>query len=69
MTVTTSPWIPVLIVLGVVALVVILFLWWRHAKKQKNMEAKQTEDMLNTPLGKFGDQEAENLGKKYDDPK
>ncbi len=67
MEVTTSPWIPVLIVMGVVMLVVILFVWWRHAKKQKNLEAQQTEEMLKTPLDKFGDKEAEELGKKYDD--
>ncbi len=67
MTVTVSPWIYVLIVAGVILLVVIGFVWWRHAKKQKNLEAKQTEDMLNTPLEKFGDKEAEDLGKKYDD--
>jgi len=67
MTVTTSPWIYVLVIAGVVLLVVIGFVWWRHAKKQKNLEAQQTEDMLNTPLDKFGDKEAEELGKKYDD--
>lgn len=67
MTVTTSPWIPVLIVLGVVLVIVILFVWWRHAKKQKNLEAKQTEELLNTPLDQFGDKETEELGKKYDD--
>ena len=67
MDITTSPWIPVLIVAGVVMLVVIAFVWWRHAKKQKNLETQQTEEMLNTPLDKFGDKEAEELGKKYDD--
>lgn len=67
MEVTTSPWIPVLIVMGVILLIVILFVWWRHAKKQKNLEAQQTEEMLKTPLEKFGDTEAEELGKKYDD--
>lgn len=67
MEVTTSPWIPVLIVMGVILLIVILFVWWRHAKKQKNLEAKQTEEMLNKPLDEFGDTEAEELGKKYDD--
>lgn len=67
MTVTTSPWIPVLIVIGVLVILILLFVWWRHAKKQKNLEAKQTEDMLKTPLEKFGaDDEAENLAKKYD---
>jgi len=67
MSVTVSPWVYVLIVAGVILLVVIGFVWWRHAKKQKNLEAQQTEDMLNTPLDKFGDKEAEDLGKKYDD--
>lgn len=67
MNVTTSPWIYVLIVLGVLLILVLLFVWWRKAKKQKNLEAKQTEEILDTPLEKFGDTEAEELGKKYDD--
>ena len=67
MEVTVSPWVYVLIVAGVILLIVIGFVWWRHAKKQKNLEAQQTEDMLNTPLDKFGDKETEELGKKYDD--
>jgi uncharacterized membrane protein len=66
MKVTRSPWIAVLIVFGVIILLALLFLWWRHAKKQKNLEAQQTEDILKTPLDKFGDTEAEELTKKYD---
>jgi hypothetical protein len=71
MKVTTSPWIPVLIVLSAAVLVVILFVWWRHAKKQKNLEAQQTEEMLKTPLEKFGDRpefddEAEKRARNYD---
>jgi flagellar basal body-associated protein FliL len=71
MEVTTSPWIPVLIVAGVVMIVVIAFVWWRHAKKQKNLEAQQTEEMLNTPLEKFEDKpeyddEAERRARNYD---
>ena len=67
MTVTRSPWIPVLIVLGVVLLAVLLFVWWIRAKRQRNLEAKQTEDILNIPLDKFGTTEAEELAKKYDE--
>lgn len=67
MAVTTSPWITVLIVLGVLAVIILLFVWWRHAKKQKNIEAKQTEAMLNTPLETFGDTEAQAVAGKYDD--
>lgn len=69
MTVTRSPWISVLIVFGIVLLMLILFTWWRYAKKQKDIEAKRTEEMLNTPLEKFGDTEAEELAKKYEDNK
>lgn len=67
MTVTKSPWIPVLIVLGVVVLVAVGFFWWIRAKKQKDLEAKRTEELLKTPLEKFGDTEAEELAKKYED--
>lgn len=66
MTVTRSPWIPVLIVLGIVIVIVILFSWWRYAKRQRDMEAKRTEEILKTPLEKFGDTEAEELAKKYE---
>lgn len=67
MEVTTSPWIPVLVVLGIVALVTVLFVWWRRAKKQKNLEAKQTEELLKTPLEKFGDaDQAETLAREYE---
>ncbi len=67
MEVTKSPWIPVLAVLGIIVVVLLLFSWWKHAKKQKNLEAKQTEEILNTPIEKFSDSEAETLRKKYDD--
>ncbi|UWG99359.1 hypothetical protein LPY66_15915 [Dehalobacter sp. DCM] len=66
MTVTRSPWIPVLFVIGILVLVIILFSWWRLAKRQKDIEARRTEEMLHTPLEKFGDTEAEELAKKYD---
>ncbi len=69
MSVTKSPWITVMIVLGVLALVVVLFFWWQNAKKQKNLEAQQTEELLKTPLEKFGDKEVEILAEKYDDDK
>lgn len=67
MTVTKSPWIPVLIVLGVLLIVAVAFVWWRKAKKQKNIEAQQTEEILNTPLETFGSTEAEELSKKYEE--
>ncbi len=71
MTITKSPWISAMttiaIVFGVVVLAILLFIWWRHAKNQKNLEAKRTAEMLNTPLEKFDDVEIEDLAKKYED--
>lgn len=65
MTVTRSPWIPVLLVLGLVFLAIILLAWWLSAKNQKNLEARRTEEILKAPLEKFGNTEAEELAKKY----
>lgn len=67
MSVTRSPWIAVWIVIGVLALVSVAFLWWRSAKKQRNLEDEQTRRILETPLETFGNDEAENLAKKYED--
>jgi uncharacterized membrane protein len=67
MTVTKSPWINVMFFIGTIVLVVILFIWWRKAKEQKNLEAEQTKNILRTPLDKFGDSEVEELSKKYKD--
>ena len=68
MDVTRSPWIPVFIVAGVILLAALLFLWWKKKQEQKNIEAKRTEDMLKTPLDRFGkSSEADDLAKKYDD--
>lgn len=70
MEVTTSPWIPVFVIAGVVILIFLLFTWWRKRKEQEGIKAKQTEDMLNTPLDTFGTRsEADDLAKKYDDKK
>jgi len=66
MTVERSPWIMILLIFGLVALVTVLFVWWLHAKKQKNLEAQRTEEILSKPLEKFD--EAEELVKKYEDP-
>lgn len=68
MEVTTSPWIPVFLVIGGIILVGILFLWWRKRKEQEAIQAKRTEDMLNKPIDTFGTQsEADELAKKYSD--
>ena len=66
MTVTMSPWIGVSVLGGVVILLMVLFAWWNKSKAQKNLEAQQTRDILNTPLETFGDKSADDLAKKYE---
>ena len=65
MTVTTSPGVYAGLVLGLLAIIVIAFIWWNRAKKQKNTEAEQTERMFNKPLETFGDDEAARRAQKY----
>ena len=67
MEVTTSPWVKVWIVIGLAALMGILFLWWRRAKQQKNLEAEQTKTILETPLESFGDSDINRRAEKYRD--
>ena len=58
---------PLIIVLSLsVVVIFLLYTWWKKIKEQKNKEAKQMEDMLNTPLETFSDDEAERLSKKYE---
>jgi len=69
MTVTRSPWIPVLLLAGVAAVLLLLFRWWKRAKEQKNLEAEQTERILGQKLETFesspsGDAAAQ-LAEKY----
>lgn len=67
MQVTKSPWIPALTVIGILLMLIIAFIWWNRHKKQKNLEAEQTEKILNTPLDTFSGSEAEKLADKYKD--
>lgn len=69
MKVTRSPWSTVFIVIGIVVLVIVLFVWWKKFKEQKELEAKRREEILNTPLEKFGETETDELLKKYEDEK
>ncbi|GEK90727.1 hypothetical protein [Alkalibacterium kapii] len=67
MEVTTSPWIPVLVIFGVLAVLYILFKWWQSRQLSKKREAERTEEMLNRPIETFGTSEADELAKKYED--
>mgnify|MGYP001217453509 CR=1 FL=1 len=70
MTVTKSEWplatTVIVVVVAIVVIVSLLYTWWKKSKEQKNVEAKRTADILNTPLEKFGDSEVEDLAKKYE---
>lgn len=67
MTVTRSPWPAIAVSAAAVVIVVLLFQWWKRAKAQKNLEDQRTKEILETPLEKFGDDQAEDLAKKYED--
>lgn len=67
MTVNRSPWIPLWIILSVLALVFLAYLWWNRSRQQKNTESERVEKILNTPLETFGSSEADDLAKKYED--
>jgi len=67
MTVTTSPWVWIMGALIILVILALLFYWWSRAKKQKNLEAEQTEKILNTPLEKLGP-DMTGLEEKYKDP-
>lgn len=59
----------VLIIVAIVAVVLIIFIaykWWKKRVAQKNKEQEDLERILSRPLETFGDNETENLKKKYD---
>lgn len=65
-----NPW-PMVItfVVAVIGLIIILIVsknWWKRKKEQANLEAEQTEKLLNTPLEKFNSH-ADDLASKYED--
>lgn len=76
MTVTKSPWIPVLTVFGVGTAVIIILLilisFWKKKVAQKNLEAEQTAAILGQDLSTFGDSanndEASKLAQQYENP-
>lgn len=71
MTVTKSqaPMVIIVIVIAgaVVAVVFLLYRWREKARQEKRRRDKEMEDILQTPLEQFGNEdEAENLAKKYE---
>lgn len=67
MTVTKSPLVPVAVCGAVVIVAVLAYLAFQKRQEQKEKERKQAEAILKTPLEKFGDQEVEDLAKKYEE--
>ncbi|MCL1923996.1 MAG: hypothetical protein FWF50_00265 [Defluviitaleaceae bacterium] len=73
MYVSHNPWpLVIMVIIGVIGAVLILIIlknWWKKSKAQKNLEAEQTEKILNTPLEGFGSTNsvANDLAKKYED--
>lgn len=66
MKVTTSPLTVIGISIAVVAVLVILFTWWKRAKEEKRREQERMKEILETPLESFGDLETEEIAKKYE---
>ncbi|WP_281692774.1 hypothetical protein [Agathobaculum desmolans] len=67
MTVTRSPVVPVAVSLAVIVVAVVVFVTLKKRREQRERERKQAEEILKTPLEKFGEQDVEDLAKKYED--
>lgn len=65
MTVQESPLPVIFISLAVIVVAVIIGMTIRSRNERKRREMEQMEEILQTPLEKFGDSDAENLAKKY----
>ena len=66
MTVTKSPAGTIAVCFTVVIVAGLVFVALKKRREQKEKEQKRMEDILKTPLEKFGDQDVENLAKKYE---
>ncbi|WP_298031156.1 hypothetical protein [uncultured Dysosmobacter sp.] len=66
MTVTKSPLPTLAVCVTVVIVAAVVFVTAKKRREQKEAEARRTEEILKTPLEKFGDQDVEDLAKKYE---
>ena len=66
MTVTKSPAGTIAVCVAVIIVAAFVFVTLQKRREQKEKERRQMEDILKTPLEKFGDQDVENLAKKYE---
>ena len=66
MTVTKSPLPTVAVCIAVVVVAALVFVTLKKHREQREREQKRAEEILKTPLEKFGDKEVEDLAKKYE---
>lgn len=63
---TVSPFVPFVIIVGAVVILMIAFEWWKKAMVQKNLEAEQTQKILETDINDLAkDPELADLESKY----
>ncbi len=67
MTVTKSPVVPIAICIAVIVVAVLLFAAFKKHQQAKERERQKMEEILQTPLEKFGEDAVEDLAKKYED--
>ena len=67
MTVTKSPLAVAAMCGAAVVVAVLVFILLRKRQEQRERERRRTEEILKTPLEKFGDQDAEDLADKYEE--
>lgn len=66
MTVTKSPLPVIAVCTAVIVVAVVVFVTLKKHREQREQEQKRTEEILKTPLEKFGDQDIEDLADKYE---
>lgn len=66
MTVTKSPLPVIAVSVAVVVVAALVFITLKKRREQREREQKRAEEILRTPLEKFGDQDVEDLAQKYE---
>lgn len=62
-------WITLIVIVGAVVIIVILGLIIRKGRRAREAEQKRQQEILNTPLEKFGEDHVEQLAKEYEKSK
>ncbi len=70
MTKTTRPIdlvVPIIICIVIVIVAIVVFITLRRRREQRERESQRVEEILKTPLEKYGDQDTDNLAEEYED--